>query len=138
MTTFPSSLLRGWWAALLLAAAACLTPGRASAECGDYVTIRNGPADPAHHATTRDATPQPDQAPARPPCHGPNCSSAPARDPSPLPPVAPTGLQPKELTQHPAAAADPDAGPGSALDRDPSSARPVRRASSVFHPPRAG
>src|SRR5581483_12182218 len=90
-----SDLLRGWRAALPLVAVACFSPGRAAAECGDYVTILNGPAVSGHHAM-----PEGGPAPAKPPCHGPNCSGSPVREPAPLAPVVPAGSQAKELTEH--------------------------------------
>jgi hypothetical protein len=134
------SLLRGWRAALLLAA--CATPGRASAGCGDYVTVLNAPNDPAaasHHAmlapdgTTGGTT----GSPAKPPCHGPNCSESPARDVPPVPPPAPVSAPVKELTHRLVAPSGAD-DPRGSFDRDPSSPRPVRNPSSVFHPPRIG
>ena len=127
------ALVRGWRAALLLAAAACATPDRATASCGDYVTILNGQPSSGHHATP--AAPGEAPAPARPPCRGPNCSESPTRDAPPPAPVSPVGPRVKELVR----CADPGdaaAAPRSSLGRDDSSPRPVRRATSVFHPPR--
>src|SRR5262245_34061869 len=135
------TLLRGWRVALLLAVA-CLTPGRASAECGDYVTILNGPGASAHQpmpGANDGATPNHENTPSpvKPPCHGPNCSSTPDLPFPPLAPIAPVGTQVKELTGHLHPATEADAGPGRAFDRDTTSARPIRRASSVFHPPQS-
>jgi len=134
MRTLLSSLTRYGRAALLLVAAACASPGRADAGCGDYVTILNGPAGSAHH-------PMPDAdhpaAPANAPCHGPNCSGAPARDNPPLAPVTPVGPQGKELA-HSIGLVNVAGAQRPAFDRDLTSPRPVRRASSVFHPPRVG
>jgi hypothetical protein len=130
MTASLCTLLRGWRAALLLLAVACFSPARASAGCGDYVTIRDDATAPAHRVTP--------QTPANPPCHGPNCSGSPTREAPPLVPVVPTGHQPKELTRNPDPADGPDAEPGCSFDRDSTSARPIRQASSVYHPPRAG
>jgi len=124
------SRLRIGRTALLFVVVAYLTQGRASAECGDYVTVVNGPTASAHQTTPQE------QAPAKPPCHGPNCSGSPVHEPSPLAPVVPAGSQAKELTQHPGTASASDASPGSALDRESTSARPIRHASAVFHPPR--
>jgi hypothetical protein len=123
--------------ALPLVVVACLTPNRASAECGDYVTILNGTA--ARHAfpgDTPDAAADPGRAPVRPPCEGPHCSGSPARQAPPLAPVVPIGSQAKELTQH-LGTDGSEADRGAACDRDMSSSRPIRRASSIFHPPRA-
>jgi hypothetical protein len=128
------SLFRGWRAALLLAAGVCLSPQRAAAECGDYVHILNAPAASTQHATP--GTPE-TPAPAAPPCQGPNCSGAPVRHAPPPGPVTPAGPQAKEVVQSldPVAATD---GPRSTFDRGFTSARPVHRPSSVFHPPRLG
>src|SRR5581483_2975243 len=115
MTAPLSTLLRGWRAALLLLAVACVNPARASAGCGDYVTIRDDAAPSAAHAAP--------VAPVKPPCHGPNCSGTPTRESPPLPPVVPAGSLPKELTRNPDPVDGPDAGPGCALDRDSTSAR---------------
>jgi hypothetical protein len=129
--------------AFAIAVSLAASAGRAAAECGDYVTILNGSGSSGHQSGTRsghDAVPggTPTPAPAKPPCHGPNCSGSPAREAPPLAPVAPTGTQAKELTQHLGPVNSPDAEPGSAFDRDITSHRPIRRASSVFHPPRLG
>jgi hypothetical protein len=128
------SPLRGWRAALLLVAVVCLSPERAAAGCGDHVTILNDSAKPDQHAT-----PGTSEVPANParPCEGPNCSGVPNRHVPPLAPVTPVGPQAKEVVQClGAVGADDD--PRGAFDRDPASPRPVRRPSSVFHPPRVG
>src|SRR5438270_582684 len=130
-----SALVRGWRAALLLAAAACATPGKASASCGDYVTILNGQSNSDHHATP--AAPGETPTPAKPPCRGPNCSGSPTRDAPPVPPPAPVSTPAKELTHNLGTLGGAD-GPRDPFARDASSPRPVRRASSVFHPPRLG
>jgi len=131
------SLVRGWRAALLLVVVACASPQRAAAECGDYVTILNAPAGSTRHAMPSPADTGETRAPARPPCHGPNCQGAPDRHVPPPAPVAPAGPQGKELAQH-LDVVDAVEAPPATFDRDTSSPRPVRRASSVFHPPRLG
>lgn len=123
---------RGWRAALLLVAVACLSPGRAEAGCGDHVTILNAPANPDH---VRPGTPE-TPAPA-PPCEGPNCSGNPSRDLPPLAPVTVAGPQVKEVVHNLALVGAPD-GLRPPFNRDLTSPRPISRASSVFHPPRRG
>jgi hypothetical protein len=134
-----TSLCRGWRAALLLVAVACATPGRAAAECGDHVIILNAKA-----SASRDgrATPSSTEGAAespvapRPPCSGPNCSSAPERHPPPSAPVPSSGPTGKEAAQALVQIEQPDR--ASARVGDLMSPRPIRRASSVFHPPRVG
>jgi hypothetical protein len=134
---FPPLLapFRGWRAALLLVAAACATPGRAAAECGDHVVILNGPharANPGHAAPpAADESP----APARP-CSGPNCSRRSGHHPAPPAPVPNTGPGGKEVAPILGAVEPPDG--ASARFDDCTSPRPIRRASTVFHPPRFG
>src|SRR5215212_1147446 len=125
-----SSTFRGWRVALLLVVVALLSPQRASAECGSHVTVLNPTAESQH-----EAMPPTGGEPAKPPCQGPNCSGAPERPmPTPAPP-APTGGQVKELV--PGAGlpdrADPSPSP---FDRARTTARPIHRPLSIFHPPR--
>ncbi|QEL13527.1 hypothetical protein [Limnoglobus roseus] len=122
-------LVRPWRAALLLVLLACASPGRAAAECGNYVIILNGPAAAAPTAT-------PDH-PAPPlPCSGPNCSRKPEQH-APLPvPVAPTGPQGKDVT--PAAGTVEPAHRPVVRAEYSLSARPIRRATAIFHPPQCG
>ncbi|QJW97799.1 hypothetical protein [Frigoriglobus tundricola] len=133
MSLSPLSPFRGWRAALLLAAAACATPGRATAECGDHVTILTPRANPS-----APATPAPIEAPAplKAPCSGPNCSRLPDRH---APPVAPAPVSEafgKELAQL-LGLFDPLDGVPAWRVPALSSSRPVSRAPSIFHPPRA-
>jgi hypothetical protein len=130
-----SSLIRGWRAALVLVAAACLTPDRASAGCGDHVTILNGSSQSDHQAGRADPSDQ--SGPSRLPCQGPNCSGEPLHHQAPLAPVTTVTPQGKEIVQT-LLGPSGDNGLPSLLDRDFSTAHPIRRASSVFHPPRIG
>jgi hypothetical protein len=132
MATSLPPLVRGWRAALLLVVVACASPGRATASCGDHVTILNDPAGAAEHATKADGP-----APFRLPCRGPNCSGAPRREAPPLAPVAPAGAQVKEFAEVVACGDQPEGG-SSPFARDDTSPRPIDRPSSVFHPPRLG
>jgi hypothetical protein len=118
---------------MLLVAGACLTPERASAGCGDHVTILNGSAAGEHHA----AAPADSTLPTKLPCQGPNCSGEPVRQQAPATPVAPTTPQGKEIAQTLDSLGDDGALP-SRLDRDSAGSRPIRRSTSVFHPPRIG
>jgi hypothetical protein len=122
MRAIVPALFRGWRAGLLLVVAACATPNRATAGCGDYVTILNG--SDSHQ-------------PAKMPCHGPNCSEAPARQQMPLAPVSPVGPQVKEVVQSLLTLDVPIPSPD-AFDRDHSFSRPIPGGSSIFHPPRHG
>jgi hypothetical protein len=147
--TFPlESLLRGWRAALLLVAVVCASSGRASAGCGDYVTIlpsntagatgTGGCATPVLFIPGNSTPGLPALPPAPPkgPCSGPNCSGAPEQDPAPLAPVTTSGPCTKEVAQV-LGPAEPSVSPSS-LVCDCTSPRPIRRGSSVFHPPRHG
>ena len=128
---------------MLLVAVACLNTGRVSAGCGDYVTILKGPRNASHHPDShggRTAVPTYDESPvlAKPPCHGRNCSSSPAKDSSPLVPVVPVGPRAKELTQHLGSTCDSGADPGVGVKPSTISARPISLPPSIFHPPRFG
>jgi hypothetical protein len=121
--------------ALLLAVGFFVSPDRASAECGDYVTIAGKPS--AHHAMP--SAPADDAKPTdapRTPCNGPNCSK---RQDSPVAPVrapaTPTG-EAKPIGVALGADLPPDADSGAWLTIM-TSVRPVRTATSIFHPPRS-
>jgi hypothetical protein len=126
-----SSTFRGWRVALLLVAGALLSPQRASAECGSHVTVLNPTAESQH-----DAMPPTSGEPVKMPCQGPNCSGAPERHVPPPAPPAPTGGQVKELVPGSGLSHSADPSP-SPFDRARTTARPVHRALSIFHPPRA-
>ena len=129
----PSPLLvRGWRAALLLVAVACSTPGRASAGCGDYITYPDSHQD-RHAAPTAD---QHGSTPAKSPCDGRDCSGKTPRDSLPIPAAPSVSPQAKEAARQLDVAGDSDPSSGPAL-LDPTSSRPIRRAPSIFHPPRA-
>jgi hypothetical protein len=117
--------------ALLLAVGFFVSPGRASAECGDYVTIAGQPS--AHHAMPQAPD---DGRPGDAPCNGPNCSK---RKDSPVAPVrapaTPTG-ETKPIGVTVGADLPPDADGGAWLTLS-TSVRPVRTSTSIFHPPRS-
>jgi hypothetical protein len=131
--TFPS-LFGGWRAALLLATVAVsASPGRATAACGDHVTILNAGVKDGVSATPDGGIPVPPRAP----CQGPNCSGAPERH-APLPAPAPSSgpqvkdvAHPGEYSEHPAESARLFAG-------ERTLPHPIDVASSIFHPPRRG
>ena len=122
-------------AAFLLAVGFFVSPGRASADCGDYVTIAGQPS--AHHAMPPAASDdaKPAEAPRRP-CNSPNCSK---RQDSPITPtrapVTPTG-ETKSIDTLFGAYLPPDPGSGQWFT-DPTSAQPIRTSLSIFHPPRS-
>jgi hypothetical protein len=145
MTSALKSLLRGCRAALLLVAVVCASSGRASAECGDYVTIlspsatcSDGRAAPVLFTPVNGTAESPalPAAPRKGPCSGPNCSGAPERQPAPLAPVTTAGPQGKEVAQ--VLGSDEQSEGACTRVCDSTSSRPIRRASSVFHPPRHG
>jgi hypothetical protein len=139
------TLLMGW---------CCLTAGRASAECGDYVTLTNTPHHSPHEGRQA-STHNPSNSSQHPlqhpivdgsaevgtpvpfelPCHGPGCSRLPAREFPPLVPVSPVSSRAKEAAQ-PVLPFDHGFLASSSFDCDLTSLRPIDRASSVFHPPR--
>jgi hypothetical protein len=133
---------RSWRAMVLLAAYLVFNSGRASAECGDYITI-HVPAlsqDQGHSPqvtqTNTDLTPN--EMPVFPlkkqPCHGPNCSKSPTPN-SPLAPVVPVSTLIKEVPQQ--RVTESEEGDGTAaFPRDYISELPIRRSSSIYHPPR--
>jgi hypothetical protein len=121
----PGRLLRsvGW--ALPILAVLCCAPSVARAGCGDYVVTKG-----AHAAHQADMPGAPHK-----PCHGPNCSGAPAA-PQPLsvPTVTLTG--PSEWGWLTAMAAPVPPHSGDCL-ADFASPNPTHLASGIFHPPRA-
>lgn len=133
MVHLPPLLTRSRCATALVAVVACLSPGRASAECGDYVIIL--PPSGTPHPAKPEPTTAPQPIPVTPPCHGPNCSGSPTRETPPASPPATGGLM-KESARHSAGTDFVPSVSGSPFPRDDTSPRPVRRASSIFHPPR--
>lgn len=127
---------RRWRVALLLVVIACATPGRVSAECGDHVQILNATAlDNGDNATSATTVAQ-SQETEKVPCSGPNCSRAPERHSPPYAPAPPTAPQGKDAARLLGIVDTPDT--DSAPAGDFTSSLPVRRPSSIFHPPRAG
>jgi hypothetical protein len=135
----PPLLIRLWRALLLLIAAFALTQGRASAECGDYITIRHAARVANQHESMPWTVPPTlndikNTVPENLPCRGPNCSRSPGQNLPPLAPVAPVislakgliqDIQPiDEATQH------------SPLARDFTFILPINRPFPIFHPPR--
>jgi hypothetical protein len=138
---FSSPLVNQWRVALLLVTVMSLTPGRTSAECGDYLTIRNSMHD-SHHIQSKPTVDRLaleafDVSTKREfPCRGPNCSKLPAKEKTPLaPPVIPVSSSVKEVVQF-SPHVGVDTGADSCLPVDNAFNFPVHRASSIFHPPR--
>jgi hypothetical protein len=134
-----SQLIRRWRVVLLLVAVFALTQGRASAECGDYITIRHD----STVVTGVESMPASDQitphdfnhsTPTKLPCNGPNCSRSPVRGLPPLAPVGTVSHFEKEMVQNLRLLDDATA--HLTFSRDSNSSLPVSRATSVFHPPR--
>ena len=134
MARFSPSLFGGWRAALLLTTVVlCASSGRATAACGDHVTILNTEAKDGGTALPNDGVPSP----APRPCQGPNCSGVPERHTPPSAPAPSAGPQVKEVA-HPAEhTGQPDERPRLSVD-DLTSLRPIDVGSSIFHPPRVG
>lgn len=128
--TRPTLPFRATGAALVAAAVFLLAPGRASAACGDYVTI----AGQDYRVMQSDQTDHNPAVPARP-CHGPGCSQRPDTPVAPLTAPVTASAQPKDCTIRPAED-DTPAGPGHLIPFS-SSGRPARSPSAIFHPPRA-
>lgn len=138
MSSSPFSLDRCWRVILPLVAVFFLNPGKATAECGDYITILKPSTVSLNHITP--TIPEPisnrvgNQSPDKP-CHGPNCSSTPTQNHPPLAPITPVGSQIKELT-HTLIPRDGESTPARSFNRDCISPQPIHRTSSIFHPPR--
>jgi hypothetical protein len=127
---------RDWRAAVLLVAVACASPDRASAACGDHVTVL-APAAAASPDSRETTPPGAAELPPAPklPCSGPNCTRAPERNAPPFAP-APTAEPPvKEVLQTLDAVEQSDGSSSRLSEFTPPF--PVGRASSIFHPPRA-
>jgi hypothetical protein len=139
MIHYLSPLVPYWRAILLLVAGMSLTPGRAAAECGDYLIIRNS-ADDKHRSSsitsinriTLNDFAKP--TPVKLPCRGPNCSSSPARD-NPVAPAIAVNINVKDVVQH-SPQLDDETASNSTFPPDKTIHFPIHRTSSVFHPPR--
>ena|SRR5947209_516593 len=116
--------IRAAASAVLALAGLALAPGTGTASCGDYVQVQT-------NQPTEEHTP-----PAPCPCHGPQCSKAPATPAVPVTaPIRITAGSEQPVTTG-EAGLPPFHEPGWALsnaDSDP----PVRLTTSIFHPPRA-
>ncbi len=127
----------GWRAAFLLVAVACATPQNAQAGCGDHVIIvKESPATDRHSVSGGEEEGRP-HAPVPPPCRGPDCSQSPTRNAPPIAPVAPAGPSVSVKALAPSAGpVDGADSPRASLHPTTTSSRPIKRATSVFHPPR--
>jgi hypothetical protein len=129
MTPHPSRvwLAQSPWLAII--AAMVLGPSLAHASCGDYLVHRDAAPMTATHSTEQSdpATDAPEQ-----PCHGPQCQRS-----QPEAPVAPSVPSRPVEDFWPCSCAGP--GGNDALTSPiafPPSPLPIRRESSIFHPPR--
>jgi hypothetical protein len=114
--------LRTAGVALLPAVVLFCCAGRADAECGDYVRIIGS-----------DGTVTPMPGHESKPCQGPFCHGGP-KAPNPTPPTPTVSTpDPKGLV---AEATGPDNAAATRFDLEPDGS-PVRRPTSIFHPPRA-
>jgi hypothetical protein len=117
-------------AAIALLAASIFSPGRAFAECGDYVMVGGKHAPMASHNETG---PVGIPSPAPCPCHGPGCSrqpQAPILPPAPAPTVTPT-----EWACLVASVQDGSVAIGRVTDQA-TAIIPMGCVGSIFHPPR--
>ncbi|MBX9579418.1 MAG: hypothetical protein K2X87_03845 [Gemmataceae bacterium] len=119
-------------AAGLLAAGLAFTPGRAAAECGDYVRIAGQPMAPHGGPGQADhGQPTPGK-----PCHGPGCSG---HQTTPVPVTAPVTGPGGSKEWAARFGADLDAAAtGRTLPPLTSEDGSVSRPASIFHPPRGG
>jgi hypothetical protein len=113
--------------ALLLGGVVAPSPARAA--CGDYIDLGQPMA--GHASPDGDAVPDPAHPPR--PCTGPSCSQAPVAPIAPVPPPAPVREDRWGFGGDFLAVADSGTSFLFCLD-DP--ARPVRRPTDVYHPPR--
>src|SRR5262245_54744604 len=117
--------LRTFWLPLPAVAVAALAfaPGRARAECGDYLMAR-------HVAKAADS---PTKSPVPCPCKGPQCSQR--HDLPILPPAPPPSVAPAEWAKIFTKLTAPSDSGGSFL-LDPLASHPIDRSDPIFHPPR--
>ena len=121
------TVLRFAGAAVMAAVVLACAPDRASAGCGEHGTIFAGGGLPTPPPITGDG-PSPKR-----PCHGPNCSEAPAAPQ--VPPSAPVSVPVNDVKACLTGPADPRE--GSSRPVEPTAEPlPVGRALPVYHPPR--
>lgn len=130
---------KGWTrllagAGLTLLVASMFAPDKASAACGDYVTVNGRQSAMANHQAAVPGEHQSSLPPAPCPCRGPNCSQQPNMPFSPSAPVRIVALLDwafvftATFNLH---------GSGSEAIGDLASIRPSRRTESIFHPPKS-
>jgi hypothetical protein len=116
---------------MALVAGALAAPEAKAAGC-DHPTTLGGPAGHFEMLAKAGALPKVPRRPASIPCSGPTCSNAPHAPSAPAPLVTPPTAEWGYLAENPEiSGARP-----SYHAPDPSSARPLHRGPSVFHPPR--
>jgi hypothetical protein len=138
MSSFFQIPIRNWWGAILIVGA-CLAPGRASASCGDYLTINNARSASEHQTPQPTNNQQPGvletPRPIKSPCRGPQCSGIPVHDPAPIAPVTSPTSQAKELTLHTSPTCDSPE-PCTRLFSGQPYLPTLLFADAIFHPPR--
>lgn len=130
MRLLPSQTLRGWRTVLLFVTLACATPSAASAGCGDDMTTPS--AGPGTHQA------HPAFEPSSPPCHGPHCSAAPARERLPITLTTVIQAVAKDVLDSRVRIACRPAEPRSAYPVPPPDGTATFTPTSVFRPPRVG
>ena len=120
-------VLRTSGAVLLPAVVLLCCAGRSNATCGNYVQII-GPDGTLQLPTGHDPMP------AERPCQGPECTGGP-KAPAPVPPAPTSPLS--EVKGLVGDTDDPDTSTTGYWPGSDAAGSPVRRPTSVFHPPRA-
>lgn len=125
------SLRRLWWVVAVVVIA-CQSPNRAEAGCSGH----SGSQYPLIESESQPATDHPAAPLPAKPCQGPNCSGAPLRDGLPVPPAAPAPTVVKDQVAR--FNTHDSSEPPARFEREDPSAKPVRHADPIFHPPRHG
>lgn len=141
MSCLNINLIKNWWTALLLIAGACLFPGRAHAECGDYLIIHKSQTSSEAQAITHQAlndhrlNPLETLRPFKAPCNGPRCSRLPSREPTSPPPTTTATFHTKVVANHVNITNELPI-PNSLQSAPPSFHLPSPHSDPIFHPPR--
>jgi len=134
-----SRIARACGVVLAIAGGAAFSPGRAAAECGDYVHIVNGTHSPTSApglpaTLPPDAGGQPES--PRKPCDGTNCSGKPS------PPAIPPGVPSAGPSDYKSCAVGTATSPAQMIGTGwgipvETNEPPIHRGNPIFHPPRA-
>jgi hypothetical protein len=115
---------------MALLAAFVFAPGKAKAECGDYVMVGERHVSTANHASAQ-FPPNSKHVPC--PCRGPNCSQLPR---VPFAPSSPARVVVSIEWACVFATASDQSSPENDLAGDGEGLDPIRRAIPIFHPPK--